>query len=72
MYAISGTVFASIIILAGPLSGGHFNPAVTLAILVRESVETGSNFASNAKMAILIIFTQILGGGFGILISWLA
>ena len=45
MYAISGTVFASIIILAGPLSGGHFNPAVTLGILVRESVETGSSFA---------------------------
>ena len=41
--AVATTVFVAIMI-AGPISGAHFNPAVTLGILVRE---TFMNFENN-------------------------
>ena len=49
--AVAGTIFAAIMILAGPLNGGHFNPAVTIGVLISEGV------AENAAMAIMIIIS---------------
>jgi glycerol uptake facilitator-like aquaporin len=41
-FAIAGTIFSAIVILAGPLNGGHFNPAVTFGVFVREFAQEGS------------------------------
>ena len=58
--AVAGTIFAAIMTLAGPLCGGHFNPAVTIGVLVSEGI------AENFKMAIAIIISQIIGGFAGV------
>ena len=38
--AIAISIFASII-MYGQVSGGHFNPAVTLAVLIKETMTNG-------------------------------
>ena len=60
--AIAGTLFCNIMIFAGPLNGGHFNPAVTLAVLVREGM---AKVTENLGLAIMMIIFQISGGALG-------
>ena len=50
-----------IIMLIGPVSGGHVNPAVSTAVLVREG-----NIGKNILFYFLIIAAQILGAGCGV------
>ena len=40
------------------ISGAHFNPAITLAIMLRKN----SNFGSRRLLGIMYIVAQILGG----------
>ena len=61
--AIAGTLFCNIMIFAGPLNGGHFNPAVTLAVFVREGL---SKMGSNFFLAMCLIFSQFCGGLLGV------
>ena len=51
------------IILLGPISNSHVNPAVTLGVLVREAGEERSKgkMAKNVVFAIMIMLSQILG-----------
>ena len=49
------------------MSGGHFNPAVTIAVLVREGCE---NFRANFKFAFTIIISQFVGAFCGIVIAY--
>jgi len=68
-FAIALTIFALIVQL-GPISGGMFNPAVTLGLYIKKFGEKpGTNFR-NANWMVLIILTQILGGFFGCLIVY--
>ena len=60
--AVAGTLFVNIWILAGPLNGGHFNPAVTTAVLIREGT---IKFGENILIAILLILSQICGAATG-------
>ena len=48
----------------GQVSGGHFNPAVTLGVLA-----TSEEAAGNIWYAGMIILSQFFGAGFGCLIS---
>ena len=64
---VSLTVFSFGLIL-GPISGGHFNPAVTVALFFRENKR---NFIPNLLTALLYIVAQILGGCLGVLIALL-
>jgi glycerol uptake facilitator-like aquaporin len=48
----------------GEVSGGHFNPAVTLGVLIAEGRD---NFMMNLPYAIAIIFAQIVGATAGCL-----
>ena len=57
----TGAMLVVLITVFGPLSGAHFNPAVTLAFLVRKEITLGTACA-------FIVF-QISGGMLG---SWLA
>lgn len=44
----------------GSVSGGHFNPAVTLAVYIKEA-SLGHNVAGNFVYAILIMVAQVAG-----------
>jgi len=57
----TGAVLYVLITTLGPVSGAHFNPAVTLAFLLRREIEL--------RPAVLYIGVQIAGGIVGV---WLA
>lgn len=50
----TGAILVVLILAFGPLSGAHFNPAVTLAFLMRREIAPGE--------AMLYMLAQILGG----------
>lgn len=53
----TGAILFVLIAMLGPISGAHFNPAVTFALWLRKEVE--------AKAAILFVLAQIVGGAIG-------
>ena len=57
----TGAILVVLILMFGPLSGGHFNPAVTLAFLLKGDIAI--------KDAVLYWLVQIVGGILGV---WLA
>ena len=63
--AVPLALFAAINIFGG-ISGGHFNPAVTLGIYVREG-----KYAENFIFALLYIMAQISGALVGMLLAYL-
>mgnify|MGYP002632077514 CR=1 FL=1 len=62
--AIAISIFASII-MYGQVSGGHFNPAVTIAVFIKETFMNG-NMASNLMMATIVILSQLVGATAGV------
>ena len=50
----TGAILVVLILAFGPLSGAHFNPAVTLAFLMRREIAPGD--------ATLYVLAQIVGG----------
>jgi glycerol uptake facilitator-like aquaporin len=59
----TGAILVVLITMLGPISGAHFNPAVTLAFLVRKEIA--------AKTAALFMVAQITGGIFGVWVTHL-
>lgn len=57
----TGAILMVLILIFGPISGAHFNPAVTLSFLIRKEI-TGPDAA--AYVAI-----QILGAFFGVVVA---
>ena len=57
----TGAILIVPILMFGPLSGAHFNPAVTLAFLMRREIPPGE--------ALLYVAAQIVGGLAGALIA---
>ncbi|MEO0462331.1 MAG: MIP/aquaporin family protein [Pseudomonadota bacterium] len=53
----TGAILYVLIAMLGPISGAHFNPAVTLALLVRGEI--------NARDAMAFIAAQLGGGALG-------
>jgi len=49
-----GTILAIIVYVLGPISGGHFNPAVTIGILANKTIDT--------MTAVKYIIAQFIGG----------
>lgn len=62
-----GLLLTANIMMFGAISGGHFNPAVTTGVLIRES----SNIAHNIPYYIVIVISQILGACVGCFIVFL-
>jgi glycerol uptake facilitator-like aquaporin len=54
----TGCTLYFIITTLGPISGAHFNPAVTLAFLIRREIAPG--------LAIAFVIVQIIGGILGV------
>ena len=57
----TGAILVVIILIFGPVSGAHVNPAVTLAFAIRREIETRS--------AVLYVVVQIIGAMVGV---WIA
>lgn len=57
----TGAILVVLIMMFGPISGAHFNPAVTVAFLIRGEIE--------AKDAILYVLAQLLGALLGVLVA---
>ena len=55
-------LMANIVFLGG-ISGGHFNPAVTMGVLIKEG---RANFGQNIVFAIMIWIAEILGAVLGV------
>ena len=61
------SLFASIL-LFGAITGGHFNPAVSLGVFLGE----GKNYGENFGFLMLIWLGQFLGGGLAMGLSYLS
>jgi glycerol uptake facilitator-like aquaporin len=57
----TGAILVVLILVFGPISGAHFNPAVTLAFAIRREI--------TARESGLYVLTQIFGGICGVLIA---
>ncbi len=57
----TGAILVVLITILGPISGAHFNPAVTLAFLIRREIPAGE--------AALYVPAQVLGGILGSLVA---
>ena len=57
--AIGLTLFF-LLLLAGPISGAHFNPSVTLGVFINR-LRTTENFNSHVVQAVIMIGAQIAG-----------
>lgn len=55
----TGAILAVLILAFGPVSGAHFNPAVSLALLLRRELP--------ASVAVAYIAAQVVGGILGVL-----
>ena len=53
----TGAILVVIILIFGPISGAHFNPAVTLCFLIRREI--------SVHIALLYVFAQIIGALLG-------
>jgi len=58
-----GSILMVLIFMGGHISGGHYNPAVTLGVFLRGKISKG--------LAFWYVVFQILGGFFGALLSYL-
>jgi glycerol uptake facilitator-like aquaporin len=57
----TGAILIVLITILGPVSGAHFNPAVTLAFAARRQIEPGT--------AVAYVFAQCIGGLAGMLLA---
>ncbi len=55
----TGAILAVLILMFGPISGAHFNPAVTLAFALRREIEP--------SIAVIYVLVQIAAGAAGVL-----
>ncbi|MEL6237173.1 MAG: MIP/aquaporin family protein [Pseudomonadota bacterium] len=53
----TGAILFVLIAMLGPISGAHFNPAVTVAFLIRREISAG--------LAAAFVFVQVAGGAVG-------
>ena len=66
-YLLGIDMTAIMMLLAWNISGGHFNPAITLGVYIAEK-----KFGENAMTMLVMIAAQFVGAFLGIFIGWLA
>ena len=65
---INSLAYFACIVILGDICGGHFNPAVTIGVLIKEGK---SSFKKNLPYAIFIMMSQLFGGLLGVLMSFM-
>jgi len=70
-FAVGVLIFCMIVQL-GDVTGGHFNPAVTLGVYIKQAQRGISKLGSNGLLMVMIIVAQIIGGTIGILVVHLS
>ncbi len=55
----TGAILVVLILIFGPISGGHFNPAVTLSFFIKREISLGTS--------LLYIVVQVVGGLAGVM-----
>ena len=66
-YEIGLAILPFMMLLAWDVSGGHFNPALTIGVYVSKM-----NFGGDAVTMLIMITAQFAGAFFGVFIGWLA
>ena len=59
------------ILFLGGVSGGHFNPAVSLAVYVREWQKSPDKRFRNALQLVMMWISQIIGASIGVWLVYL-
>jgi glycerol uptake facilitator-like aquaporin len=59
----TGAILVVLILVFGPISGAHFNPAVTLVFLIRKEITT--------RLASFYVVAQVIGGLTGVVVAHL-
>ena len=57
----TGAILIVLILIFGPVSGGHFNPAVTLSFFIRREITLATS--------LLYVVVQVLGGVAGVIVA---
>lgn len=57
----TGAILAVLILVFGPISGAHFNPAVTLVFAIRKEI--------GAREGVFYVLAQVIGGIIGVFIA---
>lgn len=63
-FGISFMLF-SLILIGGPMTGAHYNPAVTVGVYI-----SNKNWSGQFLMFVIMIAGQIIGGLFGVMLVW--
>jgi len=65
-FGIAFMLFACLLI-GGPITGAHFNPAVTLGVYI-----SNKHWKSDIVMFVIMISGQIFGAVCGVMLAWLS
>ena len=66
VFGIAFTLFICLLI-AAPITGGHFNPAITLGIYI-----CNAHWRKDVDMFLVMMAAQFLGAIFGVSMVWLS
>ena len=65
-FGIAFTIFA-LILIGGPITGAHYNPAVTIAVFI-----SNKHWREDWQFAVMIMLSQFFGAIWGVCLAWLS
>jgi glycerol uptake facilitator-like aquaporin len=64
-FGVAFTVFA-LILISGPITGAHFNPAVTMGVYI-----SNKDWREDATFCLMIMVAEFIGGIWGVCLTWM-